>query len=116
MSDKETHRHFVFWAKGKYYKDKTLSDMIAKITGSPCKYVSDFNKVYWLKNACIDYGITGYEIIDLFVKKSGALYTDYENEIDQLIDVMRIKLQLLQVRENGKELLKLGEPDLFEGS
>ncbi|MFW6029408.1 MAG: hypothetical protein ACOCRO_04060 [Halanaerobiales bacterium] len=109
--DDNTYRHFALWAKGHY--DKTLDEVICKITGSPERYVSKRDKIYWLENSCIYYGIGGYNVLDEFINQSMQL-APVEDVIQRLINTFKTKLMFIKVKDNGEVIYDLGEPDLFE--
>ncbi|MFP4515141.1 MAG: hypothetical protein ACLFNO_04015 [Parcubacteria group bacterium] len=108
-------RHFVLWAKGIY--KKSLDEVVCKLTASPPEEVSMRDKLYWLKKTCKQYGITGYQIIDLFEEKSGMPddIVNYESELHQLLSVMKIKLMMIKTRrEDGSLIYDWGKYDLFD--
>jgi len=109
-----TLKHFIIWAK-KGYDEHTLDEVVCRITASPPGEVRMRDKLYWLKKTCRAAGIDGYRIIDLLEEKSGAPYIEYDNELELLIYVMKVKLMCLKTRkENGDLIFNLDIPPLFK--
>jgi alpha-L-arabinofuranosidase len=113
MADYETLRHFVLWAKG-HYPSKEIEDIICKITASsnPVDVRYD-SKLYWLLETCKYYKIDGYSIINQFLEMEGRIMYESENKYEQMIDSMKVRLQIIKVWSDGSTIWDLGEPDLF---
>ena len=106
-------RHIILWAKN-WYENKTLEQVIAKITAIQPKHVTLENKFYWLKKACKKYDIKGYEIVDRFFKKSNG-FIDYRSPEEQMICAMRTELMEVKINVVKEvQLYDLGKPDLFK--
>jgi hypothetical protein len=110
-----TLKHFIIWSKGGY-GNHTLDEVVCKITASPPGKVAMSDKIYWLKQTCFVAGIDGYDIIDLFQAKAVSQYLeiDYDNELELLLYVMKIKLMLLKTRNNGEPIIDLDITPLFK--
>lgn len=113
MIDYESARHFILWSKG-HYEGKSLAEVIAEIVGSSNTDVDYMSKMYWMGETCKYYDIDGYSIIEQFLDFERRVMYERSTGYQQILDSMKVKLQMVKVWEEGSTIYALGKADLFD--